>query len=80
MTAALAAGGREHFGWGLQTHLMAGLLDAINQNTRATGNWKKKAPDIPPVPRPSARAVSRKATGKQTTLVDLQRKLMGGGR
>ena len=33
--------------------MLADLFDAINQNTRACGNWgNKKAPKIEPRPRP----------------------------
>lgn len=52
LTVALSSGGREYFGWGVDRHMQADLFDAINQNTRATGNWEKEAPDIPPWPRP----------------------------
>ncbi|MEV5136246.1 hypothetical protein AB0K71_15750 [Streptomyces syringium] len=62
LTVALASGGREHFGWGQDRHLAADLFDAINSNTRATGQWGKgKAPKIPAFPRPQAKANARKA-------------------
>ncbi|TCC19963.1 hypothetical protein [Kribbella sindirgiensis] len=54
LTVALASGGREFRGWGVDRHLDADLYDALNQNTRATGQWAKKAPDIPPYPRPTS--------------------------
>lgn len=55
LTTALAAGGRDHFGWGVDRHQMADLYDALNQNTRATGNWSKgKAPTFPTYPRPTS--------------------------
>ena len=47
LTAALASGGREHYGWGVDRHLAADTYDALNLNTRATGNWRKKPPDLP---------------------------------
>jgi hypothetical protein len=54
MTVALASGGRTHFGWGTDRHLLADVYDAVNQNTRATGTWAKgKAPTLPPWPRPT---------------------------
>lgn len=60
MTAALQAGGVEHLGWGTDRHLMANVFDALNQNTRACGNWGKKGPPkIPAFPRPK-----RKSKGK----------------
>lgn len=53
LTVALASGGREHFGWGVDRHMLADLYDAVNQNTRASGNWGKRgAPKIPGWPRP----------------------------
>lgn len=53
LTRALAAGGRDHFGWGMERHMAADIYDAISQNTRASGQWGKKgAPSIPPYPRP----------------------------
>ncbi len=56
LTVALATGGREHFGWGADRHLLADLYDAVNANTRATGQWAKgKAPKIPAWPRPTTR-------------------------
>jgi hypothetical protein len=58
MTHALANGGRDHFGWGIDRYLLADLFDALNQNTRATGNWGKgKAPKFPQWPRPKSRKV-----------------------
>lgn len=53
MTAAIVNGGREHFGWGIDRYLLADLYDAINAQTRVTGNWKDKPPDIAPWPRPN---------------------------
>lgn len=69
LTSALANGGRQHFGWGTDRHLMADLYDAINLNTKATGNWKKGAqPDLPPWPRPARDG----GTGKKpVTLADI---------
>jgi hypothetical protein len=56
LTIALASGGRAHFGWGADRHLLADVYDALNQNTRATGNWAKgKVPTFPAWPRPKAR-------------------------
>ncbi|MCJ0870255.1 hypothetical protein [Streptomyces sp. AP-93] len=55
LTVALAAGGREFLGWGQDRHLMADLFDALNANTRASGQWAKgKAPKLPEYPRPKA--------------------------
>lgn len=52
LTAAMIRGGREHFGWGVDRHILADIYDSQNQTTRAAGNWAKKPPDIPPWPRP----------------------------
>ncbi|MFI1799857.1 hypothetical protein ACH427_21230 [Streptomyces sp. NPDC020379] len=71
LTVALAAGGREHFGWGQDRHLRADLYDALNANTRATGQWGKgKAPKIPAFPRPQAKA-KKKADKRPTTVAQL---------
>ncbi|MFF9644728.1 hypothetical protein [Kitasatospora aureofaciens] len=68
LTVALASGGREYFGWGVDRYLAADTFDALNQNTRATGNWGKgKAPKIPPWPRPTAKP--QKASTKKHTSV-----------
>jgi len=56
LTVALASGGRQFFGWGVDRHLAADTFDALNQNTRATGNWAKgKAPKFPAWPRPATK-------------------------
>ncbi|MEU7030047.1 hypothetical protein AB0A60_25620 [Streptomyces sp. NPDC046275] len=61
LTVALASGGREYFGWGQDRHLSADLYDAVNQNTRATGQWGKgKAPKIPAYPRPKVTKAEKK--------------------
>jgi hypothetical protein len=63
MTTALAQGGREHFGWGATRHMLADIFDALNSNTRATGNWGKgKPPTIPPYPRPESAKPEKKVT------------------
>ena len=66
LTSALASGGREFFGWGQDRHISADIFDAINQNTRATGNWGKKPPKIEPRPRPG-----RDKKKKKVGLADL---------
>jgi hypothetical protein len=54
LTVALVNGGRDLFGWGVDRHLLADVYDALNANTRATGQWAKgKAPKFPPWPRPT---------------------------
>ncbi|MEU7570333.1 hypothetical protein [Micromonospora sp. NPDC049240] len=77
LTVALASGGREFFGWGRDRAMVADLIDALNQNTRATGNWGKgKAPKIPEYERPKAKKKKRKVAapaepGKPVTVADL---------
>lgn len=74
LTHALASGGREHFGWGVDRYLAANTYDAVNQNTRASGNWGKKgAPDIAPYPRPKG----VKARKKPATVKDIFKRFGG---
>jgi hypothetical protein len=73
LTAALMQGGREFFGWGRYRHMLADVFDALNLNTRATGNWKNgKAPGIPPYPRPHT------PKKPQHTVKDIYRIMQGG--
>lgn len=44
-------GGRQFYGWTQETELSAALYDAVNVNTAATGNFKRK-PKVQPFPRP----------------------------
>ena len=72
LTTALASGGREHFGWGHDRHLLADVYDALNQNTRATGNWGKKGPPkIEPYPRPKAKPKAKHAKAKPVSVKDI---------
>jgi len=74
MTVALASGGREHFGWGTDRHMQADIFDALNVQTRATGNWKKP-PTFPLWPRPgSARTTKSPETNKKVSVADLYNK------
>ncbi|AWY07582.1 tail assembly chaperone [Streptomyces phage Yosif] len=71
LTVALASGGKEFFGWGADRHMQADLYDALNQNTRATGQWGKKgAPKIPEYPRPKKKALD-KAKKKVKSVAEL---------
>ena len=69
LTAALMQGGREHFGWGLDRHLLASLYDATNQTTVAAGNWKKP-PRFPAWPRPETKKTKKK-TKKKRSVADV---------
>ena len=73
MTAASAAGGIEHFGWGTGRYLLADIFDAIQANTRACGNWRGRPPKLPHWPRPKRRKASR----RPTSVADLHRRLGG---
>ncbi|WP_420312547.1 hypothetical protein ACOB87_37935 [Streptomyces sp. YS-B37] len=77
LTIALASGGRDHFGWGLDRHIQADIFDAINQNTRATGQWGKgKAPKIPlwPRPKPEKKTKGEGKKGRRISVADLYSK------
>lgn len=64
LTHALMQGGWENFGWGHSRHLMASIYDALNQNTIATGSWKKgKTPKLPLWPRPGSKKKAAKRKG-----------------
>ncbi|WP_201308879.1 hypothetical protein [Puerhibacterium puerhi] len=77
MTLAMHKGGREkwveHFGWTRDRYMMADFFDAMQFNTQATGNWKKKAPELPKYPRPKV----VKKQSKPVTVADLHRAWMG---
>lgn len=84
MTAALATGGRQFFGWGLDRSLAADTYDAVNINTIATGNFKKR-PSVAPYPRPMGGKRRRPGTGahksgpgeqKQVNLRQLHQQLL----
>ncbi|MGM9381116.1 hypothetical protein [Streptomyces antibioticus] len=60
--------------------MTADIFDAINQNTRATGNWGKgKAPKLPawPRPKPSKKASTTsgpKKAGKRVSVAEIYKK------
>jgi hypothetical protein len=77
LTVALASGGREHFGWGTDRHLTADLFDAMNQNTRASGQWGKKGPpEIKPWPRPTPKDATPEQK-KPVSVADIYKRLQG---
>lgn len=72
LTTALFQGGREHFGWGADRYLQADVFDALNQNTRATGNWGKKGPPkIEPYPRPKVRRKAADGAKSSVSVKDI---------
>lgn len=57
---------QEFFEWTRQQAILADLFDAMQIQTQVTGNWSKKAPDMPMYPRP--KVVEKK---KPITVADL---------
>lgn len=77
LTVALAHGGRQFFGWGTDRALVADTYDALNVNTRATGQWKKgKEPDFPAYPRPQD-TPAEGAAKKRVSVKDIYQKFTG---
>lgn len=75
MTSALASGGKHTFQWGVERHMIADLYDAVNLNTKATGQWKKgKAPEFPAWPRPKSKPTEDRAQNTRTSVSDLYAK------
>ncbi|MFE7124030.1 hypothetical protein [Streptomyces sp. NPDC057617] len=78
LTVALASGGREFFGWGQDRHLAADLYDAVNANTRATGQWgRSKAPKIPPYPRPKKATANRVGERRPMSVAEIYKRFTG---
>lgn len=71
LTIALAAGGRDHFGWGRDRRMIADIFDALNVNTRATGDFKTP-PKFPAYPRPD---VQEETEAKPVSVKDLYNRL-----
>ncbi|MFC4336016.1 hypothetical protein [Salininema proteolyticum] len=78
LTRAIAAGNEGLHGWDASRFLLADIYDAINLNTRATGNWKKSPPTIPHWPRPKPRQAREQA--KRVTVADLHARFTAGPR
>ena len=55
----------------------ANVVDAVNQNTIATGNWKKR-PKFDPFPTPQSEYEKKKK--KPVTIFDLYRQMGGAGK
>lgn len=77
LTVALASGGRDHYGWGVDRHMAADLYDAVNANTRATGNWQGKPPKFPAWPRPTSKPGDAHKASRPTSVADIYARLAG---
>jgi hypothetical protein len=79
MTAALRQGGPQFLGWDTDRYLAAGIYDALNVNTRATGNWKNgRAPHIPDFPRPKPSPDAAGPQKPKTSVKDIFARLQRG--
>lgn len=65
----MVRGGRQFFGMTQTDFILADIYDAINLNTRATGNFKGKPPKFPLYPRPKKGADPEKKGAKRPTSV-----------
>lgn len=70
---------REYLGADAHYMALAGIYEAVNQNTRATGNWKGKPPRMDPWPTPgiAAERAKKSRAPEATTLDDIFRRLSG---
>lgn len=76
LTAALMAGGRHKFGWGVDRLIAADTFDALNVNTQVSGTWRNnKPPKFPRWPRPDDKAKSTEK--KKVSVADLYRNFTG---
>lgn len=77
VTKGLITGGEKYVGWGQDRHMLADLIDTLNQNTRATGQFKSP-PKIKPYPRPKAKPEPVAGKGrKKVSVRDLYEKFSG---
>jgi hypothetical protein len=76
LTHALMRGGREFFGWGQDRYIAVDTFDALQTNTVVSGNWKKKAPEIDPYPRPGAEE-NKQESDKSNALQKIWAQLSG---
>lgn len=76
-TTAAWLGGDDWRGWTRGVGVLADLFDAINVNTRATGQWRKKPPKIDAYPRPELSSEAKKHTRKKKrqSVADVRRAL-----
>lgn len=81
MTLAQLHGGknwRDYLDIGPDYYVAAGIYNAVNDNTRATGNWAKgKVPKIDPWPTPNlaAKARAKAEARKPKSVADLYRRV-----
>lgn len=73
-TLASIRGGDDWRGWDRSTGILADLYDALNVNTRATGQWKRKPPKIAEYPRPKQKKPGAKKKRGQS-IADVRRAL-----
>ena len=77
MCHAREAGGDWNLGWGVERHMLAQIYDALNFNTAATGQCRKKPPKFKPFPRPKKPSEKKK---KKVSVLDLHRKFTNASR
>jgi hypothetical protein len=75
---ALAAGGRDHYGWDGGRHLWAAIYDALNLNTRVSWQSKKPPPKLQPYPRPKSKP-KRERDRPKVTVRDVFRRFTSRG-
>ncbi len=72
---------REYVGVGPDHYALAAIVNAVNDNTRATGQWRKSPPKFEPFPIPSIAAEKAKkaatAKAKRRSVKDLYQQVMG---
>lgn len=79
MTRALHSGGMDLLGWDETRFILANLYNALNLNTRASGNWGKKGPPkLPDWPIPKVRSKTKPKAAKPVSVADIYRQFTGG--
>lgn len=59
--------------------MLADLYDALNLNTRATGNWQKgKVPKFPEYPRPKKKGDDAPAPKRKVTVKEIYARMQKG--
>lgn len=71
---------REYLAIGPDHYALAAIANAVNDNTRATGQWRKAPPKFEPFPIPSIAAAHHRkkveAKSQRTTVKDLYRQVL----